>query len=240
MKLTSTLATIAALLAATSTFAAETTWEAASGALPNVPFQLINTSNVEAPFLDNGAMTLANNVNNENMIYLMSGNDFLFPDQLEINFTMKFGFGTSQYSYRTPAAVVFTTAPGVGNSLWVGADRLFLMLAGTAVGQSTAAVDTNDAFHTYRIVVFGKAAGSAISVFQDGVLALTGNSVIDTNNNGNTQRVAFGEVSDFAVGSSQWRSFGANVSAVPEPSTYLLTLVGCLAYFFRRHRPKSH
>jgi hypothetical protein len=240
MKLKSPLATIAALLVATSTYAAQTNWEATSGALPTEPFQLLNTSNVEAPFLANGALTLANNVNDENMIYLMSGNDFLFPDQLEINFTMKFGSGSSQYSYRTPAAVVFTTAAGVGNSLWIGADRLFLMLGGTTVGQSTTTVDTNDVFHEYRIVVSGKAAGSGISVFQDGVLTLTGNSVIDLSNNGSAQRVAFGEVSNYAAGSSQWRSFGANVSAVPEPATYLLALVGCFAYSFRRHLPTAH
>ena len=59
------------------------------------------------------------------------------------------------------AHIFFTQSSELGNGLFIGVDEIFLLVANN-VKDVSAFVDTDDAFHTYRIEVDG--AGN-ISVF---------------------------------------------------------------------------
>jgi hypothetical protein len=91
--------------------------------------------------------------------------------------------------------------------LQFGVDDVFLLSSCTVRG-ATAPVDTNDSFHTYRIEV----TAGAITVYQDAVQILTGNTFDSVSCNGNEDRVIFGPFSSRSHGVSEWQTFEHNAS----------------------------
>jgi hypothetical protein len=77
-------------------------------------------------------------------------------------------------------------------------------------------VDTDDAFHTYRLEI--DAAGD-ISVFYDGVLTLSGSSFTSASANGSAPRVGSGMSSSFSHGTAEW-AFVEHDAGVGEPGTF--------------------
>ena len=86
--------------------------------------------------------------------------------------------------------IFFTTAANVGGILYIGQDDVFLA-NGFLVRGPGASVDTDNAFHTYRIDVSAIGAGSAVKVYYDnGVSPLfSGALVSDSTLNGSILRV---------------------------------------------------
>ncbi len=113
-------------------------------------------------------------------------------------------------------------------------DEIFLLVANN-VKDVSAFVDTDDAFHTYRIEVDG--AGN-ISVFYDNALTLSGSSFVSTPANGPTPRVAWGMSSGFAHGTAEWEFVEPNAGppvGLPLPSlngwAIALVVAGLAAVF---------
>jgi hypothetical protein len=118
---------------------------------------------------------------------------------------MRFVSGSSSTPAREPFQIYFTTAPSIGAALHIGPDRISLQTSNTTLGLP-AIVDTDGAFHDYRIEV----TGGAITGYQDNVQLLTGSTYNNPAGNGAVQRVGFGNGSILSQGVSEWQSFSHN------------------------------
>lgn len=203
-------------------------WTAGSGLLPDqvdARMALTDTATPEAPVLSGGVLTMATSSNPEFLFYSQGGADLVVPATLTIEATMRLGAGSSAQSGtiapRSYASIVFRTATGVGNALFFGPDRLFLLTGPDNLGPEVM-VDTDDAFHDYVIRV----SGTSIDVFQDSSLVLSGSQISGGIFSGAGTVVSFGDSTLGAQGSSLWTRFAHNASAgqVPEPATLLLVL----------------
>ena len=224
-------------LFAAAAHAASYTWNGASGLLPSEvspPFSLVDTASPEQPTLSGGVLTLSGNLIAETMYYIVSGDSIDLPDHLVVDFRMRFVSGNTSEPYRAPAGVAITTANGVGVSLWIDRDEAFLLSGFQTVGDRSTSIDTDAAFHDYRIVITGRDAGSGVSVWYDGMPLLTGQTFASTAANGTVPRVLFGEFSIQAAGVTEWQSF--SVSAVPEAGSGVLAGIGVLALGLLRRR----
>ena len=203
---------LAFVFATTTAPAATFAWDAAWGWYPNdlIPgMTLVDSAPLTDPILTNGSLRLATQATTENMFYICTGTNFTTPPNLIIETRMRVLTNFSTQLYRTAAIVGFTMAPDMGNTLFIGKDEIFLG-NGHASRGTPAAVDTDDAFHTYRVEVDGATASSAVRVYQDNVLKLTGTLYQDNPDNGSDPRVYFGEASSLAWGSNLWAMFSHN------------------------------
>ncbi|MBL8379692.1 MAG: PEP-CTERM sorting domain-containing protein [Burkholderiales bacterium] len=203
-------------------------WTAASGLLPDqvdARMALTDTATPEAPVLSGGVLTIATSSNPEFLFYSQGGTDLVVPATLTIEATMRLGAGSSSQTGTTAprsyASIVFLTATSVGNALFFGPDRLFLLTGPDNLGPEVI-VDTDDAFHDYVIRV----SGSTIDVYQDSILVLSGSQFTGGIFSGVDARIAFGDGTLAAQGTSLWTRFAHNASAsqVPEPATLFLAL----------------
>jgi hypothetical protein len=106
-------------------------------------------------------------------------------------------------------------------------------------------VDTDDAFHTFRIELTGATLGSTINVYYDNAVAplLSSPVVHDQAVYGNSPQIGMGDSSSKDSGVSEWEYLWHNAScipinAVPEPSSLALLTVGALLLGNRKLRRK--
>lgn len=199
-------------LVVTTSSAATFEWDAAWGWRPNdlIPgMTLIDSAAATDPVLTNGSLRLATQVATENMFYICTGTNFTAPGNLVIEARMRVLANSSSQPYRTAAVIGFSLAPDIGNTLFIGKDEIFLG-NGHASRGTPAGVDTDDAFHTYRVEVDGNTTASAVRVYQDSILRLTGTLYQDNSDNGSDPRAYFGEGSSLAQGTNLWASFRHN------------------------------
>ena len=152
----------------------------------------------------------------------MSGAQLNIPSQTVVDFEMAYISGFCNQVFREVGLVLVTVAPDVSAALFVGNDEVFFLDGPLSRGPENTSVDT-DAFHDSSLVVNGTTLGSPISLFQDGNLVLTGTTY---SSGATTETILFGDGTTNAQGETQWRSFIHNASAIPEPSSSLLFLVG--------------
>jgi hypothetical protein len=215
-------------------------WNAASGLFPDQvdpTMVLTDTATPEGPVLSGGVLVLSTSDNPELMNYQQTGPAIAMPSNLQIDANLRWISGNSfagPTSPRTPVNILFTTSTGVGNTLFIGQDRLFLLAAPDILGPNVV-VDT-EAFHEYRITVDGTAAGSAVQVLQDGIAVLSGTIFNGGVSLFGSPRVGFGEGTTLAQGVSEFRSFSHNAAAVPEPASALVICAGALGLVARFRR----
>jgi hypothetical protein len=222
-----------------------TLWEASSGLLPDQvdpAWNLNDNAPATDPVLSAGVLTLSTAAQAQNMFYNMTGSDLDFSatSGYWLEGTMRFVSGSNLAGWnRTPAVMGMVFAGGNRATLQIRQDSIFILNGDNTVGAINNSVDTDDAFHTYRMEIAGKTAGSIVNVYQDGLLVLTDNSVY--NNGASTGSVAFGESSVLATGISEWTYFSHNAAAVaaPEPATVTTLLAGCVALAARRRRSRA-
>jgi hypothetical protein len=199
-------------------------WDASSGLLPDQnspPFTRIDTA-ASDPVLAGGAMTLATTIGGNDILgYRQSGAQLDVPANLRIEARLRLVSGSSSEPNRAPAGIGFVPAPGAVNFLWIDADAIFLNLPGDVRGP-VATVDTDDAFHTYRIEVTGTAVGSPIRVFYDNgaVPVLTGTLFPSASGEAD---IDWGDLSEAVGGVSEWQHFEHNAGAVPEPGMAMIS-----------------
>lgn len=237
----------AGLLLGTAAQAEVATWYASSGLLPTQAtpaWTLTDNANPEDPVLSDGVLTIATSAQAETMLYKMEGAAAALPDSgpYWMEATMQYVSGAWNTGWwRAPALMSIRFDNGRLAIAEFRRDSIFLRAGDNTAGAVNNSVDTDGAFHTYRMEVLGTASGSTVNLFQDGQLILSDNSVY--NAGASTLGVSFGESSLLAYGVSRWTYVSHNMAAVatpvPEPASAALLLLGALgvAATVRRRRP---
>ncbi len=200
-------------------FSAE--WRGASGSTPDQvcpAWTLTDTAEPEDPVLGAGVLAISTSENGENVYYGQVAPVVSIPDQLVIETRARFVEGSSATPARATGFVGWSTQPIVGNALFIDRDEIFLLAANDARGAS-ATVDTDDAPHTYRIVVDGTVDGSLVTVFYDGAPTLTGVLFTSGDAFAPTPRIIWGEASLVASGALEFESFRHNAAICTTTST---------------------
>jgi hypothetical protein len=197
-------------------------WEASSGLLPtqiSPPYSLAANGNA-TDVLGGGFLTVSTVADSDELLFRETDPIVDTSSPFYIEARLRFVSGQSSNAARAPAEIFFTTAPGVGNFLWIDQGKVFFD-TGLLVAGPSAAVDTSGAFHTYRINYDG---AGGLSLLYDGALVLTGHTYTSVSDFGETKQISWGDGTDRASGMSEWQYFKHDaLTAVPEPSSmYLL------------------
>ncbi|MCB0211594.1 MAG: hypothetical protein KDJ52_19815 [Anaerolineae bacterium] len=201
----------------------EVIYEASTGLLPDQVcprWILIDTATPEDPTIANDKLVISTSANSENIDYIQTDLAISYP--LIIEARVKRVSGSTISTYREAITMGFTIKPNggnaVGNTLYVGNDIIFLI---TPSGRgATASVDTDDAFHNYRIEVD---SNGAVEVYYDDALKLTGTAYSSTSTHGLVERIYWGESSILAFGTSEWELVKHNAGCPSD--TYLPIIV---------------
>jgi hypothetical protein len=114
------------------------------------------------------------------------------------------------------ATIYFVTAQGVENFLSIGTDEIFVNSGARTNRGATVHVDTDDAFHTYRIEVHGVTNGSTFEVFYDGTPTLIGSLYFQDEDQ--QTEIFWGS---YPKGESLWQSFRHSGSTTPTLSAFV-------------------
>lgn len=171
---------------------------------------------------------------------LLAGADVAFPGSGSywIEATLKLVSGaTAPGWWRAPVVIGmgfdngnFATLELAGDSAWIR--------DGNNSSSAWATLDTDDAFHTWRLEVDGQDAGAQVRVYQDGIEVLAAPSVFY---NGGTRSVFWGDATGLSHGTSEWQAVSTNLAVVPVPAAAWLlgsALAGLVAVR-RRHPPTA-
>jgi len=206
--------TLAALVCAAAAHAQPYTfrWEASSGNLPDLgcPFWTLTDNSAAVPSLSAGVLTLATtSAGSNNLYYADQAPDVVVPNPWILEFRGRYVSGTSGSTARSAMMVQASTVANVLASIAIGPDQVKILSGDFTIG-ATANVDTDGAFHTYRIVINGTSLGSPVQVYYDSGLILNGAlySLAQP-----AARVLWGEASTLAFGTSEWLYFEHNGSA---------------------------
>lgn len=198
----------------------EVIYDASTGLLPDEvcpKWTLIDTATPENPFISNGKLLIGTSGNSESIDYIQTDLAISYPLMIEAR--LKRLSGSTSSVLRDAIAMGFTIKPNggsaVGNTLYIGNDVMFL-LAPSGRG-AAASVDTNDAFHNYRIEVDST---GAVEVYYDDALKLTGTAYSSTGTHGLVERIYWGEFSILAYGASEWEIVKHNAGC-RSSNTYL-------------------
>jgi len=188
-------------------------WDGASGLLPNqgCPFWTHVDNSAATAVLSGGVLTLATtSFAGNNLYYDDAAPDVVVPNPWIIEWRGRFVSESSNHPSRSAMMVTPFIGGNIGIGMGIAADRVFINSADLTVG-SQVTVDTNDAFHTYRLVI----VGTNVQVFYDGTHVLTGTMYGISGSP--VARLDWGEASVVAFGVSEWLYFehnGSNASCV--------------------------
>jgi hypothetical protein len=175
-------------------------WEASSGVLPDeagLGYTVIQAGNVPAPTLESGVLTVSTSQNADNYYYVQVEPD-VEPDRaFTIDWEMRLLSGSSSSTARAPFMMFITIDENVGTLLGIDADRIFFVVAGLNAGPP-ALVDTDDAFHAYRLEHDGS---GGFVLYQDDVQLLSAAAYESAGSHGPLKRFGWGEGSILARGS---------------------------------------
>lgn len=193
-------------------------WDAGLDLLPNEQSPVWTwegPTSGEAATITSAVMTIrsASKVSDVAAFSQTAGN-LSVPTNLWIEGRTRWVSGTDAHPSRSHVSIHVTTTPNVGNSLWISQDSICILTNLGAVGAS-AAVDTDDAMHTYRIEVQGTNAGSPFQVYYDGTLKLSGTLFSNASLHGAVPRVFWGDGTITEGGVSEWEYLAHNASTTP-------------------------
>ena len=194
-------------------------WYPGTGLLPEETcprWTLLNTADTEVPDYNPVRLRLSTSTIGEVMTYTLQDPDFNvnFGQSTFIEFRMRYVSGSTNDATRRVASVLFQSqdpigGSPVGNILWIGQDEIFLWSADATVGP-TAAVDTDDDYHTY--VISWNLSSGVINVYRDGSLVPTLTGAQFTRPQWTTEaRIAWGHQYFGAPGESRWQYIAHNL-----------------------------
>ena len=207
-------------------------WRAESGVLPTAatpPWEFYSepTSTVD---LSPDFLRLETSPSFSRATYFQEYNALSIPADFVIEARVRYVSGSSTTPARAAAGISFFTEKGIANWLWIGDDEIFVNSGARFQKGASAAVDTNDAFHDYRIEFHGTSIGSTFDVFYDGAFKLSGTLFMDDEDQ--QPELGWGDLAYEASGISEWQSFSHN-GAIPEPRcSGLIAAAGTLLLSF--------
>lgn len=235
------------------TAAVQIDWDAASGLYPDQlgfrPYTLEDSSPSD-PVLSGGSLTLSTDSFGQNMGYVVAECDLQMPELVVLEARVKYVSGSSFASFRHPIQIWAATDPLTGFFFGIGDGEVHLLTSGSTEGP-TASLTTSDGFHDYRIEA-NRTTG-VVEVYYDESLELTGSiftvspglGFFETN-----PQIAWGELSTFTLGVSEWQSFSHNAGAplgscphdvVPEASSLIVwSLIGAAGLYAAGRRRDGH
>jgi len=186
-------------------------WDASSGNLPDSTcpeWDLTLETNVEQPELVidglDTFMVISTSQNSELMYWYQADPILSFPDLLLIEFRMKYVSG-GQLSDYAGVSISIMSGGHYGNALWISQDNIFTWSADATMGDQ-AFLDTDDDFHTYRIEL---AESGDFQVYVDDVPSISGTMIYNVLWP-DYDRIAWGQGTYSAYGTSQWKYFNHN------------------------------
>lgn len=185
-------------------------WNANSGVFPDhrCPWTLFDVASPQGPVLGGGIMTLATSSDGQGLSYGQRGADFVVPSTWVMEGTLRVVSESNSGGVARGVGIYFKPADGEGNILMIGVDHMFLW-SGCWVAGTPVSLDTDEAFHTYRVEV----TGGVVDVYQDNVHKLTGSIIVDPCMG--SKEIVWGDGTSFASAVSEWKSFSHNGSAAP-------------------------
>lgn len=207
--------------------AAVINWDAGSGLGPeSVGYTLIDTANPEDPVLTASTLTLSTDSAAEGMQYRMNEGELSFGSSVTVEFRMRMASSSATSANRRGAYVGIVASDNVFITLWIGVDDLRFTGGDDTVLASNSTIDTDGAFHDYRLEIGGTAAGAPVQLFQDEVAVLS-STLTETTLPGlmGAPAIGFGDGTSFESGTSEWQTFSHN-AGIPEPSSVWLVLLG--------------
>ncbi len=189
------------------------TWEASSHQFPDsicARWGFILDTDTEVPVLEGDTLVISSSSFSEGMIYWQTGAELDIQNTWIMEFVVKYISGSSNLETVAPIYIDFSRDTDNGNIFWIDQDRIFLW-SGHHVMGATQNVDTDDAFHTYRIEFEG---GGAIRVYYDDSLVLNGSMYSNPGYWVLGPRIVWGEGAANSQGVSKWLSFRHNAYAL--------------------------
>ena len=185
-------------------------WEASSGILPTeICPEWTETNAVESntATLNGDTLIISTVTNAANQAYSQVQPTVSFPDTLVIEFDMRCLSGTSSVPERTHVVIPLRTGNERGNNVYIDVDRIFLLESGFVIG-NLVNITTDDAFHSYKIIVYGE----HIYVYFDDTLVVDDSTHQDVAF-GNNQFIGWGDFHIQSSGTSKWLTFKHNAYA---------------------------
>jgi hypothetical protein len=200
--------------------AGDAVWTAASGQFPTdaSPSWLFYGELTNTVTLVSGVLRMETSPAFARASYFQEFNTLSIPTNLIIEARVRVVESSSTVAGRAVAGIYFYPQKGIANWLWIGKDEVFVNSGTRFQRGSVANVDTDDAFHTYRIELHGTTNGSSFDVFYDGTLTLSGSLFADDEDQ--EPEIAWGDLAYEASGVSEWQSVRHNASAVPTVSIF--------------------
>lgn len=221
-------------------------WDASSGLWPSQASTNWSLRGGNEPLLPTSQATymeLPRTRNNRVQYFEAASEHLVMPNNFTIEFQSRVWNRNVGSDVVSPAAVYFGLGNGLGSVLYLGVDDVWLGGANRTRSVGVSGVDTDDSFHTYRIELSGLSLGSAINIYYDGSVSplLTGSVFYDLDQNGNINRVGFGDIIREDSGASRWSYLWHNakyvpIEVVPEPATVGLLIAGGAILLARRNR----
>jgi PEP-CTERM motif len=212
-----------------------TAWSGSSGLLPDQVdshWTLVDEGG-GSPSFANGVLTIqTSGGHGARQFYTMTGaaldTSGAMPLWMEAEMRFVSGSQTNGW-WRAGGVMQFRLANGVQAALGIRKDSIYILNGDNSAGD-TATVDTDGAFHTYRMEALGTQAGATLNVYQDGVLVLSDNALYAT---GGAAALSWGEASTLATGTTEWKRVSHNMAAVatpiPEPGAWAMMAAGLAA-----------
>jgi hypothetical protein len=190
--------------------AADVSWDASSHVLPDSacpPWTAVISDSI--PRFVGDSLRIETTICAMNAHYRHDLVDSLMPDTLKVAARLRLEsrdecLGPCGH-FRDAASIAVTTGPQVGTALWVGANEIFLS-TGCAPGTAVS-LDTESVSHTYGLTID---PDGTVTVEYDGAPVLTGSTYFSTTDFATTPRVAWGDVSSFAYGTTFWELVSHN------------------------------
>lgn len=199
--------------------AATFSWEARSGLWPYEidPTMTANYDSGSAPVLSANYLALGTPVSpySDHCYVVQGGANLTAPAQLIIETEFKVVRSESGTANGAGVFLVWVFGGNTSALRFLPGEMWLQSNGGSGRGPSATVANTDD-FHRYRIEVDNPTAlGSAIRVYYDGTLVITGQTYSDP---GGAASIYFGEGSSLGSGMSYWRSFSHNAA-----TSYLTT-----------------
>jgi len=184
------------------------TWEASTGVTPGgvcpgYNMTTLLSGKAPIPILIGDTLELSTTSVLDGVYFMQFAPYFVMTDTLIVEFTMRFNSGTSSDTNSSSVNVEIGVKGSLGYFL-IDSNEVFFWSDFNVKGPS-AAVTTNDAFHTYRLEIINK---DTITAYVDNALVLKGNMFTGANA---LEKIIFGQLPSFtSFGSSSWLSFRHN------------------------------